>query len=105
MYAQILSIAYFLILEDRNPLSRFEKWSQMHLHPYGKAIASQRSRELFASIDEASKQKFFRLQGKRKIEKECWAYDITSLSSYSRQLKQVQYGKNKEDDRLVLTHK
>jgi len=76
-YTQILSIAYFLILEDRNPLSRFDKWSQMHLHPYGKSIASQRSSELFGSIDEASKQKFFRLQGKRKIEQEYWAYDTT----------------------------
>lgn len=100
-YTQILSIAYFLILEDRNPLSRFDKWSQMHLHPYGKTIASQRSSELFGSIDEASKQKFFRLQGKRKIEKEYWAYDTTSVSSFSQQLKQVQYGKNKEDDRLA----
>ena len=26
-YKQILSIAYYLILEDRNPLFRFRKWS------------------------------------------------------------------------------
>ena len=31
---------------------------------------------------------------------EFWAYDTTSLSSYSKCLKQVRYGVNKEDDPL-----
>jgi len=29
-FRQILSIAYYLILEDKNPLYRFEKWSSLH---------------------------------------------------------------------------
>lgn len=99
-YKQIFSIAYYLILEDNNPLFRFEKWSDLHKHPYGKNITSQRSSELFASITEEVKEKFFRLQGKRRIEKEFWAYDTTSISSYSEHLRQVQYGKNKENDPL-----
>ncbi len=99
-YKQILSVAYYLILEDSNPLSRFEKWGSIHKHPFGKDIPSQRSGELFASITEETKEKFFRCQGKRQIENEYWAYDTTTISSYSTALKQVQYGKNKEDDRL-----
>jgi len=99
-YKQILSIAYYLILEDSNPLFRFEKWGSIHKHPYDKDISSQRSSELFMDISEDAKSKFFSLQGKRRIDKEFWAYDITSLSSYSETLKQVQYGKNKENDRL-----
>ncbi len=43
---------------------------------------------------------FFRLQGKRRAEKEYWAYDSTSISSRSEILKQVKYGKNKDDDHL-----
>jgi len=31
-YKQILSIAYYLILEDRNPLSRFAHWERTHEH-------------------------------------------------------------------------
>ena len=100
MYKQILSIAYYLILEDNNPLFRFEKWSSLHKHPYEKNIPSQRSSELFASITEELKEKFFRLQGKRRSEKEFWAYDTTSISSNSELLRQVQYGKNKEGDKL-----
>lgn len=99
-YRQILSTAYYLVLEDHNPLYRFEKWGTLHKHPYGKTITSQRSSELFASITEQDKQQFFKLQGKRRSETEYWAYDITSISSYSEHLRQVQYGKNKENDKL-----
>ncbi len=99
-YQQILSIVYYLILEDKNPLYRFEKWSGLHKHPYGKDIPSQRSSEIFGSITEEAMKKFFHLQGKRRMEKEFWAYDITSISSYSEHLRQVQYGLNKESDHL-----
>jgi len=99
-YKQILSLAYYLILEDSTPLYRFEKWGSLHKHPYGNNITSQRSSELFASINEESKQRFFTLQGKRRIEQEFWAYDTTTLSSYSDILRQVQYGHNKEHDKL-----
>jgi len=100
-YKQLLSIAYYLILEDRNPLSRFPKWERTHKHPYGKNIVSQRSSELFSSITEESKEQFFRLQGKRRTENEYWAYDTTSISSYSESLKQVKFGRNKDHDQLA----
>lgn len=99
-YKQILSIAYYLIMEDRNPMSRFPKWALTHTHPYGKDIPSQRSSELFGSISEDAKQNFFLLQGKRRLEEEYLAYDTTSISSYSKLLKQVKYGVNKDHDPL-----
>lgn len=99
-YKQLQSLAYFLILEENNALSRFSKWDRLHWHPHGKDILSQRSSELFQSIDEERKIRFFKKQGKRRAENEYWAYDTTSISSYSETLKQVKYGKNKENDRL-----
>lgn len=99
-YKQILSLAYYLILEDCTPLYRFEKWGNLHKHPYGDNITSQRSSELFANIMEENKQQFFTLQEKRRVEQEFWAYDTTTLSSYSETLRQVQYGHNKEHDKL-----
>lgn len=68
--------------------------------PHGENIGSQHSSELLASITEEAKCEFFRLQEKRRIDKEFRAYDITSISSYSECLKQVQYGNNEEGDRL-----
>ena len=99
-YKQIQSIAYYLVLEDQNPLFRFKKWASIHRHPYGKDIPSQRSTEIFQSVTEEAKMHFFRLQGKRRAEKEYWAYDSTSISSRSETLRQVKYGKNKDDDHL-----
>ena len=99
-YRQILSIAYYLILEENNSLSRFSHWQRLHIHPYGDDLPSQRSSELFQSIDEQSRMAFFKRQGRRRIEKEYWAFDITSISSYSEALCQVKKGRNKENDHL-----
>jgi len=99
-YQQILSLAYYLILEDNNPLYRFKRWSGIHKHPYGKAITSQRSSELFMAISEDAIHHFFRLQRKRRKGQEYIVYDTTSFSCYSKVLKQARYGYNKEGDSL-----
>jgi hypothetical protein len=100
IHQQILSMAYYLVLEDRNPMSRFPKWALTHVHPFGKELPSQRSSETLGLISEAAKLQFFRAQGQRRVEKEFLAYDTTSISSYSTSLKQVKYGLNKENDSL-----
>ena len=99
-YRQIQSIAYYLILEHHNPLSRFPRWASTHHHPYGENISSQRSSELFGCIDEAGKKAFFHRFGKRRTETEYLVYDTTSISSYSKLIKQVKYGCNKDHDPL-----
>jgi transposase len=101
IYEQLLSVAYYLILEDRNPLSRFPKWARTHAHPYGKIITSQRSSELLSKISEEAKQRFFQLQANRLQESEFLAYDTTSISSHSQLINQVRFGKNKDHDRLA----
>lgn len=99
-YKKLLSVAFYLVLEDNNPLYRFEKWHLTHKHPCGEDITSPRSSELLSSITDDQIQQFFKLQGKRRMEDEYWAYDSTSISSFSETLEQIQYGKNKENDKL-----
>jgi transposase len=99
-YKMIQSIIYFLILEDKNALYRFDNWALKHKHPYGKEIPSQRSSELFANITEDKIEYFFKLQEKRRIENEYLYYDITTISSFSETIKQIQYGHNKENNKL-----
>ncbi|MEA1962198.1 MAG: transposase [Bacillota bacterium] len=55
---------------------------------------------MFASITEESKEHFCRLQGKRRAEQEYWAYDTTFIPSYSKCLRQVRYGVNKDYEPL-----
>ena len=82
-WEKILSLAWFLILEDHNVISRFSKWGKTHKHPYGKDITSPRSSKLFGTITEGGIQQFFSCQIKRRLEKEYLAYDCTSISTYS----------------------
>lgn len=77
---------------------RFQKWGATHKHPFNQDIPSQRISELFSKISEEKKLEYFRKQSKRRSEKEYLAFDTTSISSYSDLLKQVKYGKNKEDE-------
>lgn len=99
-YNAILSLAYFLVLENAMPIYRFKRWALSHEHPFGKDIPSQRSSELFGRIQEDAKMEFFRKQAKRRLEAEFLAYDTTSISSYSELIKFAKYGKNKEHDHL-----
>ncbi len=100
MSSEILSLAYFLILEEVLPLYRFKKWSKTHQHPYDADIPSQRSSELFGMITEECKMEYFKRQTKRHGLKEYLAFDTTSISSFSQLIKQAKYGKNKEGDIL-----
>ena len=79
-WEQILSIVYYLILEDSSTMGRFSKWASIHTHPYGEDIPSQRISDLFQSIGEDSRQQFFRVQSRRRAETEYLFYDITSIS-------------------------
>jgi len=100
-YREIQSLAYYLALEPNSPMYRFSRWAKFHEHPYGKDLASQRISELLPRITEDAKNAFFKLQSKRRAETEYLFYDSTSISSYSEGLKQVKYGRNKDNDDLA----
>ena len=101
IHKEVLSLAYYLALEPMSPLYRFKRWALTHKHPCGCEISSQRSSELLPMLGEDAKMDFFRKQAKRRSETEYLFYDSTSISSYSEQLKQVKYGKNKDGDSLA----
>jgi len=101
IYKEILSLAYYLALEPDSPLYRFRRWAITHEHPCGRDIPSQRSSELLPMITEAVKMDFLRKQARRRVESDYLFYDCTSISSYSEQMKQVKYGKNKDGDSLA----
>jgi transposase len=100
IYQELLSLSYFIALEPFSPLYRFKRWAVTHEHPYGREISSQRSSELLSTITEDAKMDFLKRQSKRRAETEYLFCDSTSISSYSEQLKQVKFGKNKDGDSL-----
>ena len=95
-----MSLAYYLVLASDSPLYRFHRWAFDHHHPLGKEISSQRISELLRDVPESAKLEFFKRQSRRRQEQGYFAYDTTSVSSYSEYIKAVRYGKNKDDDDL-----
>jgi transposase len=99
-YRQMLSLAYYLVLESDSPMYRFPRWGHDHVHPWGGTLTSQVISEVMRDVDEGGKMEFFRRQSWRRQEKEYLAYDTTSVSSWSEYIKAVRYGKNKDGDNL-----
>jgi len=75
---QILSLAYFLVIEGESAMYRFPKFAKTHFHPYENIISSQRISDIFASISENSKMSFFKKRAEKCLQNEYLAYDDTS---------------------------
>lgn len=95
----LLSLAFFLVQKGL-PLSRCEAWSHSNMHPYGDAIASQRVSELLLAINKNVQQTFFKAWMKELAEKECFFYDLTSVSSYSELNDYVRWGHNRDNEKM-----
>jgi transposase len=99
IHLQILSLAFFLV-QKGIPLSRCETWSVSHQHPYGRDITSQRVSDMLHALTADEQHGFFRMWMGRLAEKECFYYDITSVSSYSEQNEYVRFGYNRDREKL-----
>ncbi|MDR2457910.1 MAG: IS1634 family transposase [Clostridiales Family XIII bacterium] len=99
-YKKIISLVYYLVLENDNNFYKYNKWEKFHITPYGKPIDSQRISELLSNISENQKINFFKLQIDRRLSEEYLVYDITSISSYSELIKHIKYGHSKDNDDL-----
>ena len=99
-WREILALAFYLAHDQGQVMYRYQHWANRTWVPTEVQLTSQRISELLGRIGEAQKMKYFRLQAARLSETEYLAFDTTSISSYSRLLSQVRYGKNKEHDPL-----
>lgn len=63
-------------------------------------VTSPESSIIFSKITEEKRQEFFKEWIKVKKDNECIAYDITSISSYSKELTLLDYGYNRDKEDL-----
>ena len=96
----ILSLAYFQAMEKK-PLSKIEHWTEIHSHPFGQFIDHRRVSELLPLITEDKQLLFFKKWAKLRMQEECLAYDITSISSYSQLNNMVRLGYNRDGESLA----
>lgn len=63
-------------------------------------VTSQETSTVFSKITEEKRQEFFKEWIKVRKDNECIAYDITSISSFSKGLTLLDYGYNRDDEKL-----
>ena len=95
----MLSLVYF-IAHKGVALSRSEPGSTACLHPFGKAIASQRVSEILQDISENEKLRFMALWIEHELEEDYFCYDITTVSSYARHNEYTHFGYNRDNEPL-----
>jgi hypothetical protein len=100
-YKQMLSLAFFLILEENNTISRFPRWAATHALPFEDAIPPQSCTDLFQSVTATLKAQFFALQVERRDEQEYLSFDISSVSSFVETFIQIKYRGGNEADPLT----
>ena len=100
-WEDILTCAYYEISE-RKPLYLCEQWSEATQTSSGKVLSSQRISELLKTLGESNDERlnFFKDWGKYRAEREYLAFDITSISSYSKMLEMLEPGYNRDGEDL-----
>ncbi|MGI6680599.1 MAG: hypothetical protein ACOX3T_03850 [Bdellovibrionota bacterium] len=96
----ILTLAFY-ILANGNVVSNAQSWIDESVLPYKiSKLTSQKISRLFERIDDEKRLDFFKKWTKQHLAQECWYYDVTSISSYSKKISILEFGYNRDMDKL-----
>jgi transposase len=99
MWREIFTIASYLVAADK-PLMYCEDWLDDNYWMEAINLSSQRISEFFMKFGFRERIDFFRKWSKLISERECFALDITSVSSYSKQISDCEWGHNRDNEKL-----
>ena len=98
-WEEIFMLCVYLIGSDK-PFMYMEDWIGEHeSYPVGK-MSSQRLSELLGVFSQKERNEFFTAWSKENVSDEYMAIDITSISSYSNQIPEVERGYNRNGEDL-----
>jgi transposase len=98
-WKEVFNLASYLI-STGDPFSYCEDWlEKTDALPVG-PMTSQRISELLAGIDQLDRDRFYHLWCSHRSESEYLALDITSTSSYSELIESVEWGYNRDGEKL-----
>jgi transposase len=98
-YAEILNLAFYIVASGE-PALYCEDWLYKTEHYPSKPLSSQRISELLVSITPGERNAFFESWSERRCENEYIALDITSISTYSEQINDAEWGYNRDKEKL-----
>lgn len=99
-WERILECALFGVSE-RKPLYLCQSWAKTtYVKSTQKSLSSQRLSELLHKMGMEDKKRFdfFKAWARKRAEKEFIAFDITSISSYSKLIETLEYGYNRDKE-------
>jgi transposase len=95
-----MSLIYFLVSQN-DPYFYCEEWIANNLENIGPdRLTAQKISILLQKINDSHRNNFLSKWLQFRSEDEYLALDVTSISSFSNLIEDVEYGKNKEDDKL-----
>jgi hypothetical protein len=97
---EILMLAIYMALTGQ-ALYRCEGWQRETLTGRDGKLSSQRCSRVLKALDERRRMDFFRAWANARQQREYLAYDVTSVSSYSRGNDMVEHGYNRDGDGLA----
>jgi transposase len=99
MWQEIFTLACYLVASDK-PVMYCEDWISKNEWINVRSMSSQRISELLSRFGEVERNNFYRQWCKYISENECIALDITSVSSYSNQISDCEWGHNRDNEKL-----
>ncbi|MCX7773041.1 MAG: transposase, partial [Clostridia bacterium] len=96
---QIIALAEYMLCEG-NVMSYYEDWHD-EVYPHGNVrLSSADISRVFQSIDYKSRMDFFKTWIYARNQSEYIAYDVTSVSSYSKGIEALEWGYNRDKESL-----
>lgn len=98
-YKKILILAMYMLSEG-NVMQHIENWCEQNKTSDDIVVKSQEISKLFESISYDERMQFFKIMSNARIENEFVAYDVTSVSSYSKNMESAAWGYNRDKESL-----
>lgn len=98
-YKEILTISQYMLTEG-NAMYYLEDYTEEHKTPVHEILNDKMCSKIFSNIRPEDVMLFFREWIKQKKSDEYIAYDVTSISSYSKNIAECEWGYNRDKEKL-----
>ena len=98
-WKRILTVAQYMLTEG-NVMYYLPDWQDETLSYEKERLSDQAISRLFSGIDTEGRMMFFRGWMKEHYKGEYLAYDVTSISSYSKRMERLEWGYNRDKESL-----
>lgn len=97
--AEMLTAAQYMLSEG-NVMYYIDNYTETHQTACGGVMSDKQCSKMFSELREEDMMLFFREWMKHRQKDEYVAYDVTSISSYSRSITELEWGYNRDKERL-----